>query len=87
MKILLKKKMKETIGEKRQKNKFLWFPKILYVSEKSNDVELRWLCKATWIERMDEWLSTPIEGPSRGSYSPGDLTPDTYGWRAKYWKD
>lgn len=76
------------IGTTRlMKNKFLWWPKILRKSLESDQLELRVLCRSSWVESMDEWLGTPPDYNHRGGYSPSDLTPDTYGWRGKYWVD
>jgi hypothetical protein len=87
MRITFKNKEKVLIGTERTRAKFLLFPKTLKLNKDSKDLQFRWLCRASWVETMDEWYVELRETSRVNGYSPGDGRPNAYGWKPKYWID
>jgi hypothetical protein len=75
------------IGTKRHRvKKFLWFPKILKMSQTNPKLQFRIFWFYSWEEEMQEWLEDDRCHLDHG-YTPRDTTPNTYGWRATHWVD
>lgn len=78
MKITIKHREPIPMGTERIKKRFLVFPKILRPTrEPNNTLVFKWLCMATWVERMETWEACVPEMKPHG----------VYGWRAKFWVD